>query len=94
MSLSCIRETFRTHNPRGNLDIVSVIVALLKRVLTPSKAAKESSVKRRQLINGMNYYFNRQFRQYKAGHHRAKREDSGTKTIISKVQLCVVCLTT
>ncbi|KAH9991978.1 hypothetical protein BJV74DRAFT_407332 [Russula compacta] len=48
-------------------------------------AAKESSVKRRQLIDGMNYYFNRQFKQYKAEHNRAEREDSWTKAIISKV---------
>ena len=63
---------------------MSVNVASL-RVLTPSEAAKESSVKRRQLIDGMNYYFNKQFKQYKADHNRAEREDSWTRNIISKV---------
>lgn len=61
------------------------MLALPRRVLTPSKAAKESSVKRRQLIDAMNYYFNIQFKKYKAEHHRAEREDSWTRGIISKV---------
>ncbi len=55
------------------------------RILTPCKAAKESSVKRRQFIDGMNYHFNIQFKKYKAEHHRAEREDSWTKDITSKV---------
>jgi hypothetical protein len=56
-------------------------------------AAKESSVKRRQFIDGMNYYFNIQFKKYKAEHHRAEREDSWTKGIISKVHCeCFVLL--
>ncbi len=58
---------------------------LPRRVLTPCKAAKESSVKRRQFIDGMNYHFNIQFKKYKAEHHRAEREDSWTRVIISKV---------
>ncbi|KAH9994636.1 hypothetical protein BJV77DRAFT_1066635 [Russula vinacea] len=66
-------------------NTVSAVLALPRRVLTPSKAAKESSVKRRQLIDAMNYYFNIQFKKYKAEHHRAEREDSWTRGIISKV---------
>ncbi|KAI0051584.1 hypothetical protein FA95DRAFT_1554409 [Auriscalpium vulgare] len=49
-------------------------------------AAKESSVKRRQFIDGLNYHFNVQFKKYKTEHNRAEREDSWTKAIISKVQ--------
>jgi hypothetical protein len=56
-----------------------------KEVLTLSKAAKESSVKCWRLINAMNYYFNIQFKKYKAEHHRAEHEDSWTRCIISKV---------
>ncbi|KAI0251008.1 hypothetical protein BJV78DRAFT_1213669 [Lactifluus subvellereus] len=48
-------------------------------------AAKESSVKRRQLIDGMNYYFNVQFKKYKAEHNHAEREDAWAGTIISRV---------
>jgi len=48
-------------------------------------AAKEASVKHRQFIDGMNYYFNLQFKRYKAEHHRAEREDYWTRDIISKV---------
>ena len=61
------------------------MVTLPRRVFTPCKAAKESSVKRRQFIDGMNYHFNIQFKKYKAEHHRAEREDSWTRGIISKV---------
>lgn len=61
------------------------MVASPSSVLTPRKAAKESSVKRRQLIDGMNYHFNIQFKKYKADHHRAEREDSWTRVINSKV---------
>jgi len=33
----------------------------------------------------MNYYFNIQFKKYKADHNRAEREDAWTRAIISKV---------
>lgn len=85
MSLPLERKIFSTHNPWDRPDTVSTMVALLRRMLTPSKAAKESSVKRRQFIDGMNYHFNIQFKKYKADHHRAEREDSWTRGIISKV---------
>jgi hypothetical protein len=81
-----VQDTYRTCSLRNNLDTVSVFVAFTSRVLTPSKASKESSVKRRQLIDGINYHFNIQFKKYKAEHHRAEREDSWTRSIISKVQ--------
>jgi hypothetical protein len=69
-------------------DIVSFCCKVVRqRCLPYHKAAKESSVKRRQLIDGMNYYFNVQFKKYKAEHHRAEREDAWTGAIISKV-LC------
>jgi len=85
VSPSLVRVLFHPYNPWGQLDTVSTMVTLPTRVLTPCKAAKESSVKRRQFIDGMNYHFNIQFKKYKAEHHRAEREDSWTRSIISKV---------
>jgi hypothetical protein len=76
---------FPPYNLWRQLDTVSKTVTLPRRVLTPCKAAKESSVKRRQFIDAMNYHFNIQFKKYKAEHHRAEREDSWTRIIISKV---------
>ncbi|EJD06690.1 uncharacterized protein FOMMEDRAFT_17172 [Fomitiporia mediterranea MF3/22] len=49
-----------------------------------STAAKESSVKRRQFIDAMVYYFNVQWKSYKVN-NKANREDAWTKSIISKV---------
>jgi len=85
VSPSLVRKKFPSYNRWGQLDTVSNMATLLRRVLTPCKAAKESSVKRRQFIDAMNYHFNRQFKKYKAEHHRAEREDSWTRGIISKV---------
>lgn len=55
------------------------------RRLTPTKAAKEASVKRRKFIYGMNYHINVQFKRYKAEHHGAERDDAWTRSIVSKV---------
>lgn len=68
-----------------HVDTVSIIITFPRRVFIPCKAAKESSVKRRQLIDATNYHFNMQFKKYKAEHHPAQREDSWTRDIISKV---------
>ena len=85
MSPSLVRIFFTPYNPWGKLDTVSNMITFPRRVLTPCKAAKESSVKRRQFIDAMNYHFSIQFKKYKAEHHRAEREDSWTRVIISKV---------
>jgi len=49
------------------------------RALTPSKAPKEPSVKRRQFVDGMNYHLHVQFKRYKAEHHGAERDDARTR---------------
>jgi hypothetical protein len=85
VSPSLVRTFFSPYNPSGQLDTVSTMVTFPRRALIPCKAAKESSVKRRQFIVGMIYHFNIQFKKYKAEHHGAEREDSWTKDIVSKV---------
>ncbi|KAI0320000.1 hypothetical protein OF83DRAFT_1107436 [Amylostereum chailletii] len=49
-------------------------------------AGKESSIKRRRFIDGMNYHFNFQFKKYKSEHARADRDDAWTRSIVSRVQ--------
>ncbi|KAI0055964.1 hypothetical protein BV25DRAFT_1921375 [Artomyces pyxidatus] len=72
----------------GNLEKYGEFLPLLTRKHGThfTKAAKESSVKRRQFIDALNYHFNIQFKKYKTEHNRAEREDAWTKAIVSKVQ--------
>ncbi|VDC03756.1 unnamed protein product [Peniophora sp. CBMAI 1063] len=48
-------------------------------------SGKESSIKRRRFIDGMIYFFNLQFKRYRAEHGKADRPDAWTRRIISKV---------